>query len=278
VRRKEIEHYARRERITFREDASNECLDFLRNRVRHELLPMLESKYQTATREVILRTMDVLAAEAECSAELAANWLKKHHLDFEKLPLAIQRRVLQLQLIAQGIPPDFELIERLRREPDKPCSFGIGQHLHRSRAGQIIRRQSAIDFQEDRLRVDLTAGRQVHFGPLQISWRRTAVREVPPIRRRPQAERFDADAIGEQIVLRHWRPGDRFQPSGMKNTVKLQDLFANAKVPRAQRHECIIAATAAGEIFWVEGLRISERFKLQSQTRRVLEWKWKRYD
>ena len=54
--------------------------------------------------------------------------------------------------------------------------------------------------------------------------------------RRPQTERFDANAIGERIVLRHWRPGDRFQPIGMKSPVKLQDLFANAKVSRSERH------------------------------------------
>jgi tRNA(Ile)-lysidine synthase len=276
IPRSEIEEYARGEHIAFREDATNDSLDHMRNRIRHELLPGLESKYQPAIREVILRTMDVLAAEAECGAKLAADWLKKRQVDFEKLPLAVQRRVLQLQLIEEGIPPDFELIERLRREPDKACSFGVDQHLQRSRAGQLIRRQSAREFNEDRLGVDLNAERQAQFGGLQISWRRTVVKEAPPINRRPQAERFDADAIGERIVLRHWRPGDRFQPSGMKNTAKLQDLFANAKVPRTQRHGYIVAATAAGEIFWVEGLRISERFKLRPQTRRVLEWKWRR--
>jgi tRNA(Ile)-lysidine synthase len=276
ITRSEIEDYARRERVAFREDATNECLDFLRNRVRRDLLPLLEKRYQPAIRQVILRTMDVLAAEAECSAELAVEWLEKQNLNFEKLPVAVQRRVLQLQLINEGIPPDFELIERLRREPDKACSVGADQHLHRNRAGQIVRRHSVPEFNEDGLGVDLNANRQVQFDSLQISWRQTAVKEPPGISRRPQTERFDADAIGEQIVLRHWRPGDRFQPIGMKSAVKLQDLFANAKVPRLERHRRIVAAAANGEIFWVEGLRISERFKLRSQTRRVLEWKWKR--
>jgi tRNA(Ile)-lysidine synthase len=78
------------------------------------------------------------------------------------------------------------------------------------------------------------------------------------------------------VALRHWRPGDRFQPIGMPRSVKLQNLFTNARVPRRRRHELIVAESAAGEIFWVEGLRLGERFKLDKNTRRQLKWRWKR--
>jgi tRNA(Ile)-lysidine synthase len=77
-------------------------------------------------------------------------------------------------------------------------------------------------------------------------------------------------------VLRHWRAGDRFQPSGMKSRVKLQDLFTNQKIPRDERQQLIVAETARGEIFWVERLRIAERFKLSGGTNRCLQWRWKR--
>jgi len=76
--------------------------------------------------------------------------------------------------------------------------------------------------------------------------------------------------------LRHWLPGDRFQPIGMLQPIKLQDLFTNAKVPRDRRHSLIVAATDQEEIFWVEGLRISERFKLTKNTIRRLQWYWQR--
>ncbi|HEY1490946.1 MAG TPA: tRNA lysidine(34) synthetase TilS C-terminal domain-containing protein, partial [Verrucomicrobiae bacterium] len=57
---------------------------------------------------------------------------------------------------------------------------------------------------------------------------------------------------------------------------KLQDLFTNAKIPRDRRRDLIVAESAAGEIFWVEGLRISENFKLTPETRRLLVWRWRR--
>ena len=87
-------------------------------------------------------------------------------------------------------------------------------------------------------------------------------------------ETFDGDKVGSKILLRHWQPGDRFQPIGLKSPVKLQDLFVNAKIPVQQRRERVLATTADGIIFWVEGLRIGEKFKLTPATRRKLVWKW----
>jgi tRNA(Ile)-lysidine synthase len=85
-------------------------------------------------------------------------------------------------------------------------------------------------------------------------------------------EFFDADKVGSLVVVRHWRPGDRFHPIGMACDVKLQDFFTNQKVPRARRHQLLVAETGDGEVFWVEGMRISERFKLTEGTIRRLQW------
>ncbi|MBI5773652.1 MAG: tRNA lysidine(34) synthetase TilS [Verrucomicrobia bacterium] len=87
-------------------------------------------------------------------------------------------------------------------------------------------------------------------------------------------EFFDADKVGVRICLRHWQPGDRFQPIGMKQPVKLQDLFTNLKVPRVARHRRWLAVAESGAIFWMEGLRMGEQFKLDKTTRRRLKWQW----
>jgi hypothetical protein len=56
--------------------------------------------------------------------------------------------------------------------------------------------------------------------------------------------------------------------------VKLQDIFVNSKVPRALRSRLALATAANGEVFWVEGLRISEAFKLDRASTRGLFWCW----
>jgi tRNA(Ile)-lysidine synthase len=277
--RAEIADYARREGIPFREDASNRSVDHARNRIRHELLPLLERKFQPAIRQVVLRTMELLSADADFSWHAALDWLGRNPCDFEMLHLAVQRRVVQDQLIELGIAPDFFLIERLRREPQQLVCVAPGKLLLRDLNGRLqVKEDVRFDFHQDQLEIDLRSKqRSVDFDGVKLSWKLKEVK-APSVSRRAGAEQFDADAIGPQFVLRHWQKGDRFQPIGLPSAVKVQDLFANAKIAKAQRHERVIAATAGGEIFWVEGLRMAERFKLRPETRRVLEWSWERRD
>ncbi|HEX7576580.1 MAG TPA: tRNA lysidine(34) synthetase TilS, partial [Verrucomicrobiae bacterium] len=115
------------------------------------------------------------------------------------------------------------------------------------------------------------------FGGRRFQWRIQALKHtgetpVPPTK----VEYFDADKIGGGIVLRHWRAGDRFRPIGLNSAAKLQDLFVNAKISAARRRELVLATAANGDIFWVEGLRIGENFKLTPRTKRRLAWNWRR--
>ena len=114
------------------------------------------------------------------------------------------------------------------------------------------------------------------FAGVEVSWRIKARGARSVVRAVLNRERFDADQVGPRVLLRHWRPGDRFQPSGLRKPVKLQDLFTNAKIPAAARRRLLVAEAADGRIFWVEGLRMAEEFKLTGATRRQLEWRWHR--
>jgi len=308
ITKKEMAEYARKMRVRFREDATNAQLDFQRNRIRHELLPMLEAKYQPAVRRVILRQMEILGEEGEFMLEEASKWLKrlrsaecgvrsgrkasrrqgsafseaKGGVDtkFAGLPVAVQRRVLQIQAEEAGVGVNYELIEQLRREPGRLVSVGEGLAVSRSVDGTVsVRQVGHNDFNGREMAVELRGmGGVLTFDGVEIAWRALGGWNGT-IRARKAAvnlEHFDADKVGERVVLRHWRPGDRFQPIGMREAVKLQDLFTNEKVLRERRRELMVATTASGEIFWVEGVRLAERFKLDKGTRRRLKWEWKR--
>ena len=354
----ELIEYAAEHGIPYREDASNAMLDFQRNRIRHELLPLLRRKYQPALDRTIPRVMEIVGAEAELAAEAAREWLGeggslkskvqpptraevraslsrlaprdggvRSGPTFEELPVAVQRRCVQLQLLAQGILADFELVEQLRLGADQPVAVGpsgagvppvlpgVSPSVARSRArrpgGRRDARPTSWRFMakdnrgsatpvllcavRDRLgRVQLQAAKaeqfktgsatvelegragEVEFDGARIWWGIHSRGVVQQPKGRAGRECFDADKVGSLVRLRHWRPGDRFQPIGMASTVKLQDFFTNHKVPRGQRRQLILAVTAEGEVFWVEGMRISEPFKLTKETIRCLQWRWKR--
>jgi tRNA(Ile)-lysidine synthase len=283
-----LRDYAGAKKIPFREDASNDSLDIQRNLVRCELLPLLRRSYQPALSRTILRLMDILKADSELISAMAEDWLhsgtrvspirfSSSKIPFQKLPLAFQRRCIQSQLLRHGIPADFALVERLRTSLGTPFMIVPQVTVARDANGQLhVQNSPAVVSKTDELKIDLMNGAgRVIFAGRKISWTIGSQK----VFRRPQShsrkEVFDADKIGPRIVLRHWQSGDRFQPIGMKQPVKLQNFFVNQKIPRARRHELIVAVTGKNEVFWVEDMRISEQFKLTSATTRRLTWQWK---
>jgi tRNA(Ile)-lysidine synthase len=269
---------ARADGVRFAEDASNASVQMERNRIRHELLPLLREHYQPRLEERVLSLMEVAGAEAQVVAELAERWLAaRRRMKFDRLAPAAQRSVLYLQLARMGHAPDFELVERLRAAENQPVAVGPEQWVSRDEGGMVrARKIGVLEFDGRRMEMVLTGRRgRAALDGLALNWE---ILQAPGARCECQAnvEHFDADRIGGRVWLRHWQPGDRFQPIGMKSARKLQDLFTDMKVPRAERHRRIVAATGQGEVFWVEGLRMAEGFKLEAGTMRRLRWEWRR--
>lgn len=279
VSKTDLEEFAWKNKIRYREDASNRRLDIQRNRIRHELLPLLRRKFQPALDRAVLRVMEITGADAEFANQTAIAWLgRRGRPAFDKLAPAIQRRCIQLQLLKKNLKLDYELVERLRIDRERAVMVSPSESVVLTAHGEIKLQKPESVVGTPRVRkVDLRgAAGEVNFGQITINWRierRNAARRPEY---RAGHEHFDADKVGSCLIFRHWLPGDRFQPIGMPVTVKLQDLFANQKIPRSQRHELLVVTNTAKEVVWVEKLRISERFKLSEQTKRILHWRWKR--
>ena len=271
--------FARAEKVRFREDASNESVDILRNRVRRELLPLLRHRYQPGLERTVLRTMEIAGAEAEFTQAAARDWRRgKRRTSFACLPIAVQRQCVCLELARLGLAADFELVERLRLQPGVKHSWQDGWLVRDAAAGQLSLERAAPGVGSSGTKqVELQpAGGSVSFDGVEVKWRIKPHASRTALHRTKNQENFDADKVGARVVLRHWRPGDRFQPSGMAQPVKLQDLFTNAKIPANERHRLLVAEAANGSIFWVEGWRIAESFKLDAATREELDWRWRR--
>lgn len=269
--------FAQGEKIPFREDVTNAVVDILRNRIRQELLPLLRKNYQPGLERTVLRSMDIVAAETEFAQECARKWVKSR-TPFTTLPVAVQRQCVCLELARLGLPSDFELVERLRLQPGVKHSWEDGWLVREAESGHmlLLRSEPAEDSSGTKECSLQSAHGASSFDGVAVKWRIRPHALRTTVRSAKNRERFDADKVGPRIVLRHWRPGDRFQPSGLAQPVKLQDLFTNAKIPARERHRLLVAETADGRIFWVESLRISEPFKLGSATRTELDWRWHR--
>ena len=274
----DLAQFARAHGVPFSEDASNARLDILRNRVRHELLPMLTAKYQPALGRCVLREMELARAEGDLISDLASRWLARgRRKPLARLPVAVQRQVIQQQLYQLEQPVDFELVETLRTRPNHPVPAGPSQCLILAADGLVrLQKVEKMGFEAGCLRLNLNRRRRAaQFRQVKFCWELADESGVNRARC-ANVEYFDADKVGARICLRHWRPGDRFHLIGAASAAKLQDIFTNLKVPRSERRRRVVAATGRGAIFWVEGLRIGEGFKLDNTTVRRLNWRWQR--
>ena len=87
----------------------------------------------------------------------------------------------------------------------------------------------------------------------------------------PEVAQLDFDKLRFPLALRHWRHGDRFHPLGMKGSKLLSDFFVDQKFTEYQKQNVWLLVSADGEILWVVGYRIDDRFKIVNDTKTVFE-------
>jgi tRNA(Ile)-lysidine synthase len=244
IRRAEIFQWLEKNKIEWREDASNADETIPRNIVRHQILPIL-GKLNERAAENILRTMEILRDEEDHPGKAA------------------RRREIRDWLIEQGVKPDFDTIEKViefSAETDGSRSMDL--------EGLRIVNEYGI------LRVE-KVGRAGPSAP------RTARRAVPTkesirikegvgILRGPWCASVSlAKVAGREVVVRIAQPGDRMEPYGMEGSKKLQDIFTDLKIPKAQRENWLVVE-CGGEIIWLPGYRIARGWALSSDTEPAL--------
>ena len=281
VTRSELIGYAGKRLLEFREDASNRDESIPRNQIRHTVLPSLRKSVGPHLDRVLLRTADLVRTDSDYVQTAADAWLKAiKRQPFGRLHAAVQRGVVRRQLWNRGCQPDFDLEERLRTT--ETVHTGINARLwQRNSAGEVKEVVTQTCFQPGTRVVPLHSRGQVEWAKVHLQWRTLPGagpwRSPKPVVEVPlDREDFDREAVGSEIHLRHWRPGDRFRSLGLPRSTKLQDLFLNRKIPPAERRHRVLATTVDGTIFWVEGLPLGEEFKVRSTTRQRLRWTWRR--
>lgn len=279
--KKQIHAWATQHGYAFREDATNAEDIGLRNRLRNRVLPLWVQEMGEGAVAATCRSMEILRDESRCVEDFARQWsLDPTGRPFDSLPAAIQRQVLRLQLIELGQAPEFDLIEHLRQHPGKPMSVSGqplgGRRLVSNPRGRVSWMESGAvpAFGQECISVALSCVKgRLELPGGRIRWyavRRTPGAGLPKVSK--GFEVFDRAKVGNKVVLRHWQPGDRFRPLGFKGSAKLQDLFVNLKVPVEVRRRLWLASGQGGEVFWVEGLRPGDAFKVTPSTRDCLVW------
>ena len=281
VTRRAIESGLRAAGEGWREDRTNRDTRLLRNRVRHELLPVLEARFNPRIRDILNRTAAVLRDEEAWLKPLVkrarARTRTGDSLDgpaLVKRPAALRRRIVRAWLMDAGFPEellDYDLMRRLealipKREGTHAVEAGAGfrvvseygvwrihspaAHLSEGGPEREIRAPGVTDLPDWGIRVRVTVDR--------------GFRKTPPpgLGRIPCRAWLDARAgRAGGVRIRRRLPGDRMElPGGSR---KVQDLFTDAKVPRAAR-SAVPLFLCGGAIAWIPGGPVSSSWRVSS--------------
>jgi tRNA(Ile)-lysidine synthase len=292
-RREELRRYLASREATFVHDASNDDVTIPRNRVRAELLPLLE-RFNPAV-------VDVLADEAAIARDdhdylaLAADALwpevvcweaRRLILDAERLaqtPSAVSRLVVQRALaeVAHGASirfPDVErvldLIHRGGGAFDAPRQrverVGARVVLTGRPPGAVGRplRPPPVNF--FRYSLSIPGEIQVQEAGCVVSAEVAAPEGADLFEGRDGVALVQLDKTNEALTVRNRRPGDRVRVSGLGGRKKLQDFFVDRKVARDRRDRIPIVVDRADRIVWVAGYAIDEAFRVTDASQSVI--------
>jgi len=293
ISHRETEDYCHQHQLMPRLDASNLSLSPLRNRIRQQLLPLLES-YNPRIAEALLRTgriasddIDFLDEQiARLWDEVAQQRGKTIILDkegFDQMPSALQRYLLRAsaeKLLGSAKDIEMRHIEEMMSVATKPA----GKRL--SLPGGLI---FSIGYKQYLLTSDLAAlspfpilrdefQLKIPGETLLPGWRVEATfidREQMTEKGGDFTAYLDLGKTGDKLLVRCRQPGDRFQPLGMSQPKKVNEFMIDAKIPQAWRGQVPLVCSPE-HILWVVGWRIDDRAKVTDATKQVLRLEFKR--
>jgi tRNA(Ile)-lysidine synthase len=293
-RRREIRAFLQRAGLVHTDDASNRDPRFLRNRIRHHLVPILKADYQPAVVDLLLRQAELFRGEEAwlqevTAAELArirlreeAGLLELDAVALQACPEALQRRILREAL--RRLKGDlrrisFQHIEALRAllvQAAPGARVALPDGLQ-ARCGEGALRLGSGP--AERPGTQAVAFHYLLDGPGPYAIPESGVRlslTAQPggcgAARQPAGQHeafFDMDKLRFPLVVRNFRAGDRFLPLGVNGSQKLKKFFIDHKVARAERCRCPLLISNH-QIIWIVGHRTSEVAKVDPGTRRVL--------
>jgi tRNA(Ile)-lysidine synthase len=289
VSRREIISFLNAAGIQYRQDSSNESKQYLRNKIRGELIPYIKEKFNPKIEENLAQTAEILRNEDEFIRQYVLEAMESPYIQrqknlislniayINKLPQAIRLRFFKALL--ESLNPEkngfsfihIKSLENLAQmqESGKRISLPSDIAARREYDNLILERKKAcpkrieyeytmkipgsINIQERNLtiRLQITNRDYIDFGSENKVY-------------------IDLDKISLPLILRNRRDGDWFQPLGMKGRKKIKTLFIDRKIPRNERDVIMLIADQIS-VVWIEKMHLNDRVKIAKETKNVLE-------
>ena len=268
----QIEDYLSNLNQEFRTDSTNSNEKYLRNNIRHNLIPLIKemnpSIENTLKNEMIFFN-DVYTVFKESIEKIKDDVVVINEDVFEinksKLLSLKNNKIFLRELIHPfGFSQSHKIIES--------CNSSSGKIFNSNSHRLLIDRDKIIISKKDRndnMVVELDEYVENITYPISLKFRQTTQTKYNATK---NTVFLDKDKLTFPLKLRKWEEGDFFYPLGMNGRKKLSDFFIDNKFNRFEKEECYILCSGS-DIVWIVGHRIDDRFKVSDNTKKVYIFK-----
>ncbi len=307
--RTEILNYLNENQIEYVIDHSNADEQFLRNKIRHQLMPLLQQTYNPRISETLNRLSAIAQSEEEWINALITPLFEKVVVSaddrqmilcvsaLQQFHAAARRRILRkaigtikkdlrritcshieatMRLISENpATARLDLPDRIRilKRTDQLIIVKESKNLRIARPPEECARPAVFEYSITRDVIE--SGKPVYIREIDrhISFYKTDRRRIQTVTGQgDHTAFFDWDTLAFPITIRNFQPGDRFSPMGMAGTQTLKKFFTNNKI--SPRDRLTLPIFISGDkIIWIGGIRMAEAFKINSRTQTVLRIK-----
>ncbi len=270
--RGEIENYAAQNGIAWREDSSNLTDDYQRNFIRHQVVPLLK-KINPSMEETFRETTTKIQSELALLQNDMEEWKALH--------VSQQREIVRIN--KQGFVPETGASRLWHCIKTYGFSYSQCEHIMRGLLGQsgkqfmstthklVIDRDFLVVTVENKVLNEVMILQNQESVMLGSREMRIIPEHVVEPSSNQNIALLDADKFTFPLIWRTWRAGDFFYPLGMSHRKKISDFLVDSKISRGEK-DFVTVLESSGEIVWVVGHRIDNRFKLTPETRNVLSF------
>lgn len=274
--RKDIFDFAKANNIPFVEDSTNEETQFLRNKIRHRLFPLLKDlcpNFDTVIKKDIDRLRETEIVFRSVIERLRADIIEKESnickINIDRLKKLHPIRILLYELLSEygfNETDSNNVLASLDKESGKQF-FSKTHRLLKDRNYLFITPLNADQHQERYL---LNESQNMVNEPIHLVLETLEDLTFVNISKDRNIAMFDKDMLRFPLVLRHWKQGDAFVPFGMNKSKKLSDFFTSEKYSLIDKQQQWLLCSG-DDIIWIVGRRTDNRYRISEKTKTILK-------
>ena len=275
VNKVEIETFAKKNKLKFRRDSSNNTDKYLRNKIRHKLIPLLNTINPSANKNIADTIENLREVEAIYLKSIEKKKLKiveeKNGLVKINIKELEKLKPLSAYLFEYLYPLGFnskmidDIIDSLNSESGKQFFSGTHRLIKDRKYLIISTNEKIIDSKNINISV---SQKEIKVGSNKIVFKKMLHSKKVDLKVSKDIAQIDFEKLKFPLQLRKWEHGDTFHPIGMKGKKKLSDFFIDQKFSLIEKENSMVLISD-NKIVWVVGHRIDDRFKITDKTKQI---------